>query len=243
MRRFWLKPIGYPFVTKPFRKSVWMDWLRKIHAWLGIWGAVACLIFGVSTIALLHPELFPASRPVETLGALPAPEAGIASHDELADYVAGQMGFISAPILGEVRRRGGGMGAATVGDEMPPAMGAGAQAPAMGMGGGRIQRKPTYLATFSTVSRNVTATYVEGNASIEIKTTRRGLLQTMNFLHLGRGADTGWTLLGDIFSASIILMALTGFFLWNVFAGSRLLGVTVFALGLGATWYFSVAGL
>jgi len=230
MKKYWLKAVGYPFVTQPFRKSTMMDWLRKIHGWLGIWGAIACVIFGVSTIALLHPELFPASEAIETLSTLPAPQSGIASNEELGDFVAAEMSFISTPAYGEVRRRGGGMGAA---------------APAMGgaMGGGRVQNKPTYMATFSAVGKNVVATYIPGNTSIELVTTERGLLRTMNFLHLGRGADQGWTILGDVFSGSLILIVFTGFFLWNVFAGSRLLGVTVFSLGLGLVWYFAAAGV
>ena len=229
-RKFWLKSSGYPLVTKPFRTSKWMDWLRIVHAWLGIWGAVACLIFGVSTIALLHPELFPAGEPVTEISSLEVPASGIASNEELAAFVAGEMGFVSTAELGEPQRRGGGAARLQA-------------AAAMGGGMGRARSsRPMYIATFSSIGREVRATFVEGNESIEVTETTQTLLRTINLMHLGRRARTGWTILGDIFSVAVVLLAITGFFLWNVFSGPRAAALSLFGIGLIFTLYFGLVG-
>ena len=226
MREFWRKPIGYPFLTASFRRSRWMDWLRTVHAWLGIWGAVACLIFGVSTLLLLHPELFPVSEPDVTVRAMPAPEDGIASHQDLGEFVAGEYGLVAAATLGEAPRRGRG----------------GAQAvPAV------ARQQPngpeSFRASFAGINRTVVATYVQGNAAIEITDTQRGLLHTVKLMHLGRGGGLGWKLMGDVFAGSLLILAITGFFLWNVFSGPRALALAVFSIGLGLTTYFAFVGL
>ena len=252
-KKFWLKAVGYPFVTRGFRMSRLMDWMRIGHAWLGIWGTVACLVFGVSTITLQHPELFPRAQAVTTISSLPAPASGLSSNGELADHVAARMGFITEPIEGAARRRGGmgggsgAMGPAAIANSPIAAPGEANMLEADDLaepaGMGRIVRLPTYTAAFTAIGRNVTATYVPGNESIEIVETRQGLIRTMDLLHLGRGAGEGWTLLGDIFSASVVMLALTGFFLWNVFSGARLIGLTVFGAGLGIALYFALAGV
>ncbi len=219
-----------------------MDWLRISHAWLGLWGSVACLIFGVSTIALLHPELFPSSEPEITIHAISAPNRGIASHQELADLIALEYGLSSTPILGNRQLRD---------QRNQPASATGVVSPqtaraASGTSTTSVAqpRSPqNYRASFLGFHRTLIATYVAGNNAIEVTETRRSLLHTVNLLHLGRGGSFGWKLLGDVFSASVILLAITGFFLWNVFSGPRGLALGLFSIGLGLAAYFALAGV
>ena len=62
-------------------------------------------------------------------------------------------------------------------------------------------------------------------------------------MHLGRGGGFGWKLMGDVFAGSLLVLAITGFFLWNVFSGSRAVALGVFSIGLGLTTYFAFAGV
>lgn len=226
MRGFWLKAVGYPFVSTSFRRSRWMDWLRIAHAWFGIWGAVACLIFGVSTILLLHPELFPVSEPDVTVRALPPPDGGIASHQDLGEFVASEYGLVAAATLGE-----------------PPHRGRGGVQETRAVARQRPNGPESFRAAFAGISRTVVATYVQGNAAIEITDTKRGLFHTVTLMHLGRGGGLGWKLMGDLFSASLLILAITGFLLWNVFSGSRGVALGVFSIGLGLTLYFAFVGV
>ena len=221
-KKFWFQPKGYPFVPESLKKTSAVDWLRKIHAWIGVWGAVACIIFGVSTIALLHPNLLPASEPSVEIKSIPVGDANISSPEQLGAFVKQEMNLMTHAAVGTGSRRGNTALAET---------------------NRRIRQLPTHVINFTAVGHSVVATYVEGNDYIEVTETIRGLMQTLNLMHLGRGADFGWKILGDIFSASLILVCLTGFLLWNVFAGSRILGVSVFALGLILTIYFWSAGV
>jgi len=39
---------------QPRKRIHWLKWLRRIHAWVGLWGAAMGLLFGVSGILLNH---------------------------------------------------------------------------------------------------------------------------------------------------------------------------------------------
>ena len=45
---------GYLFLPKRWRKARFLVWLRRTHAWLGLWGAVLGLLFGLSGFLLTH---------------------------------------------------------------------------------------------------------------------------------------------------------------------------------------------
>ena len=248
-KKYWFKPKGYPFVPDSVRKTSAMDWLRKIHAWIGVWGAVACVIFGFSTIALQHPELIPSAQPRVEYRSVPVGNASITSAEQLGHFVKAELGLMTdfaegaGRRLAEVSEGDDSEMAAGMGAAVPMVAGAVAEAPARRAGGGNVVRLPTHTVNFAVPGRSLVANYVEGNDHIEIAESHEGLVRIMYLPHLGRGDGFGWTVLGDIFSGSLILVCLTGFLLWNVFAGSRVLGIGVFALGLFLTLYFVAAGV
>jgi hypothetical protein len=45
---------GYLFLSRRLTRSGFLKWLRRTHAWFGLWGAVFGLLFGVSGFLLNH---------------------------------------------------------------------------------------------------------------------------------------------------------------------------------------------
>ncbi len=49
-----------PLIKKPeiairqAKRTPWLKWLRRIHAWVGLWGAALGLLFGISGFLLNH---------------------------------------------------------------------------------------------------------------------------------------------------------------------------------------------
>ena len=57
------------------RRTTFLKWLRKMHGWIGLWGAALGLLFGTSGILLNHRDVLkiPAVQKQESTIQLPLP--------------------------------------------------------------------------------------------------------------------------------------------------------------------------
>ena len=51
---FGAEPRGYLFLPQSMKRWRFLVWLRRTHAWIGLWGAALGLLFGTSGILLNH---------------------------------------------------------------------------------------------------------------------------------------------------------------------------------------------
>ena len=222
-------PKAHPFLPRRLQTPIFLVWLRRSHGWLGIWGAVAGILFGLTTIAMVHAEVFRTGEDVRTVAQLPLNGAFIGDVDDLGAFVKAELG------LRTEWRQPRNQGAAATG-----AMGSGAR---RGSGAAGAQsNQPVFITQFTSPQTTLDLRYVAGNEYVEITRTERGFFETMNRLHRGNGAQLGWTLLGDAFSGALIVLALSGVLLWSRMDGSRLLAIGLGSAGLLATIYFYMAG-
>ena len=214
-------------------------YLRRSHGWLGIWGAVAGILFGVTTILMVHSDVFPAEEAVQSIVQLPVDGTVIGSVDALGAFVKSELELATdwrAP-----RNQGGaGPGAGAAGTAAMGAMGNGGRRDE-GASGAQISQ-PVYIAQFSSPGRTLDLRYVAGNEYIEITRTERGFVSTLNRLHRGNGAQLGWTLIGDAFSGALIILAISGVLLWSRMDGPRLLAIGLGGAGLVSALYFAMVG-
>ena len=222
-------PKAHPFLPRRLQIPIFLVWLRRSHGWLGIWGAVAGILFGLTTIAMVHAEVFRTGEDELTVVQLPLNGAFVGDVDDLGAFVKAELG------LRTEWRQPRNQGAAAIG-----AMGSGAQ-----RGGGPAgarSNQAVFITQFTSPQTTLDLRYVAGNEYIEITRTERGFFETMNRLHRGNGAQLGWTLLGDAFSGALIVLAISGVLLWSRMDGSRLLAIGLGSAGLLATIYFYMAG-
>ena len=86
-----------------------MVWLKRLHGWIGMWGAIVGLIIGITGITLNHRAAIGAGQANEvTRFQLEIPQNSIAAQSEFELYVKENLGFSSDPVVG----MGGGMAAA-----------------------------------------------------------------------------------------------------------------------------------
>ena len=77
-----LGPAGAAGATprqKTHRRSVvFLRWLRKVHLWVGLWGAAVGLLFGVTGILLNHRAVLkiPVEKTIQRSIQLALPDAG-----------------------------------------------------------------------------------------------------------------------------------------------------------------------
>ena len=206
-------PKAHPFLPRRLQTPIVLVWLRRSHGWLGIWGAVAGILFGVTTVLMVHSEIFPANEAETGIIQLPVNGTAVDSVDDLGAFVKAELG-LSTNWRQPINRSGAGT----------------------------RSNQPVYITQFTSPRRTLDLRYVDGNEYIEITRTERGFLDTLNRLHRGNGAQLGWTLIGDAFSGALIVLAISGVLLWSRMDGSRLLAIGLGGAGLLAALYFGMVG-
>ena len=248
-------PKAHPFLPARLQTPIFLVWLRRSHGWLGIWGAVAGILFGLTTIAMVHAEVFRTGEDVRTVVQLPLNGAFIGDVDDLGAFVKAELGLRTdwrqprnAPpsvAVQEIDEGLHGAGAAVGAAPLAGATGMGAMGGGGRRGGGAVgaqSNQPVFITQFTSPQTTLDLRHVAGNEYIEITRTERGFFETMNRLHRGNGAQLGWTLLGDAFSGALIVLAISGVLLWSRMDGSRLLAIGLGSAGLLSTIYFYMAG-
>lgn len=202
----------YPFLPTSLQGGEFMVWLKRLHGWIGMWGAIVGLIIGITGITLNHRGAIGAgSANVVDRFQLEVPAAGFADSSQLSSFVSQSLGIDSAPL---------------------PAAGA------AGMGRGVVD--PNTLGTrFQSTRERYDVVWVPGNRYASVTHTTSGTISTLNSLHLGNRGGIVWVLVLDAFAGSLIFTALTGILLWSKMDGSALLAMVLFFSFLAGAFYFA----
>jgi hypothetical protein len=210
----------HPFMPAAMHKPAIIRWLKHFHAWFGIAGAVAGVIFAWSGFVLNHRTDFKIGGEIVTVeSTIPAPDArAFADGDEFGLYVKEQLGLFGQP-------RAPGMGGAGMGGGAPTAV----------PGGPVIDTPTRFAASFTAASDAVAATYTAGDEVISIARQERPLQRALNRMHLGQ-------IIMDAFSGALIFLCISGVLIWTRLDGSRLVGAGLIGLSSGLTLFWIFAG-
>lgn len=202
----------HPFLPRAAQSPKFLKWLRRTHAWFGVFGASVGLLFSVTAIFLSHHDFGIDTTTTDTTVDVTIPEGvTIDSAETLGVFLKDELGL-------RVDAR--------------PGMGRG-----MGMGG-----DDSLGVTFNSPGDIILANYKPGSPTISVTTQDRGFLGTINRMHLGNGIPTGWKILGDVFAGGLIFLSISGFLMWTRMHGSRLVALGLLSSTLlGTAYYFSAA--
>jgi hypothetical protein len=201
---------GYLFLPRSLSRGGFLKWLRRTHAWLGLWGAALGLLFGFTGILLNHRDILkiPIGRMQQTEIQLALPEPRPADPKAMAAW------------LGQSLRVDTGQ--ARIKKE---------PAKEVIWQNQTLQQPAAWSITLRSPNRMLSAEYWEGNAFVSVKQGNANLLQTLNNLHKGTGMGVGWVLLVDTLAGALLLLSMTGLLLWTRLHGPRLAAA---GLGLGS---------
>ncbi|MCQ8105441.1 PepSY-associated TM helix domain-containing protein [Methylomonas sp. SURF-2] len=201
---------GYLFLPRRLSRGAFLKWLRRTHAWLGLWGAALGLLFGFTGILLNHRDILkiPIGRMRQTEIQLALPEPRPADARAMAVWLGQSLRIDTA----RARIK---------------------QEPAKEViwQNQTLQQPASWNITLRSPSRLLSAEYWEGNAFVSVKQGNANLLQTLNNLHMGTGMGMGWVLLVDTLAGALLLLSMTGILLWTRLHGPRLAAA---GLGLGS---------
>jgi hypothetical protein len=197
---------GFLFLPRQLTRSGFLKWLRRTHAWFGLWGAALGLLFGVTGFLLNHRAVLkiPAAKMEESRIQLPLPAPTPDNAQALAVFLQQALHVTQAPTI-------------RIEESRP-----------VSWGGGSIRQPARWQINFATPKRMITAEYWAGDASVSVKQTEANLFAFLTRLHMGSGMGVAWILLADTFAGGIIVLSLTGILLWTRLHGPRLA-----AAGLG----------
>ncbi len=195
---------------RAWRRANLLRWLRKVHGWIGLWGAGLGLLFGTSGVLLNHRAVLkiPAAQVQESTVQLPLPAPAPENARAMARWLKDEL---------KLDRE-----ATRVKEESPrPAQ----------WGDRSVMQPAHWTMAFTSPTSSVQADYWAGAPTVTLKRGENNLFATLNNLHKGVGLGIGWVLLVDTLAGSIVLLSLTGVVLWTGLNKRRGVGAVI---GIGS---------
>lgn len=230
------QPETSPAATKPARKrppgtllflprfanrTEVIQWLKRIHAWTGFWGALAFLLIGISGFMLNHRSTLKidTGAPREVMEASIAVDpALIKSPEDLGKWAQGQFGTALEP------RAPRAEGGARRGDRP--------NGERVQMMGRDIREAVVWKQAFNGANATLTIEYTPGSAAVKATKSEQNVWGVLKNMHKGSGMNWIWVLFIDTMAGGLIAMALTGALLWSRLHGRRLAAVGIVTASL-----------
>ena len=182
-------------VTARRRSNTTYRWVRQVHLWIGAWGALATIIYGFTGLVMNHrfgDGAWPQGDSQEAGRAtLQVPAEVRATPEELSLWLRQTQGLDA-----QVIRKG------------PPGGGRDAR------GGQDGKQAPTWSLSGGTATNSWSVEYSPGQDKAELKRSSHTSLAALNRLHKGVGGGWAWLLLADSFAIGMLLLGLSGIWMW-----------------------------
>lgn len=201
---------GYLFLPRSLSRSAFLKWLRRTHAWFGMWGAALGLLFGFSGVLMNHREVLkiPIGRMEQKEIQLSLPEPRPADAQALAVWLGQALGLDTSQARVRIE---------------PPKTVIWHDQP--------YQQPALWQISLRHPNRMMQAEYWLGNHFVSVKQGNANLPTLLPNLHKGTGMGLGWVLLADTLAGGLMLLSLTGILLWTGLHGQRLAAA---GLGMGS---------
>lgn len=201
------------------RRAIFLTWLRKIHLYVGLWGAVLGLLFGASGILLNHRAVLkiPVEKTVQKTVQVSLPAgSSFETPERMSEWLKQELHFETAKAV-LVRRA-------------PPQE--------VIWDGRPVAQPEKWTINLNSPGRGVQAEYYVGNRNLKVDLVDATPIGTLTRLHMSVGASAFWVLLADTIAGSLILLSLTGLLLWTQLHTVRSIAVlTSIGALTAATWY------
>lgn len=205
------------------RSNTTYRWIRQFHLWIGAWGALAAILYGFTGLVLNHrmgESAWPQGNTSEVgHGTLQIPAEARATPEQLSLWLRE-----TQKLDAQVIRKGGPGGPGGRASEGP-----GRSAP------------PKWSLSGGTASHSWSLEYTPGGETAQLKRNQHSPLAAFNRLHKGVGGSTWWTLLADSFAIGMLLLGISGIWMWARGRSAKEMLLSV--MGLATLVLVAVVGL
>lgn len=168
-------------------------WVRQVHLWVGAWGALAAILFGLTGMVMNHrfgDGAWPQGDAEETGRVLlRIPDSARETPEALKAWLAAEHGL--AP---QVFKKG--------------------KPEKAKLGERSVQQPSKWNLSGGSAGRSWSLEYVPGNATAEVKQSRHSTLAALTRLHKGYNGGGLWSWLVDSFAIGMVLLGLSGIWMW-----------------------------
>jgi len=216
---------------RPHRfRNVSFRWMRQIHLWIGAWGALATVVYGFTGLVLNHrfgDNAWPQGDSAEIAKVeLAVPAAARTSAEALSLWLRNAQGLDAQTI--RKGAPGGARGKVEASGKRGDGEKTGTRASDAKAGG----PPPKWNLSGGTARSSWALEYVPGSETADLKKNRQTPLAGLNRLHKGVGGGWAWIVLADSFAIGMLLLGLSGLWMWARGRGVKEVFASVLAVGL-----------
>jgi hypothetical protein len=180
--------------------------IRQLHLWIGAWGALAAIVYGFTGLVMNHrsgDNPWPQGDSIEAgRVVLEVPAPARGSAEDLSKWLLQTQGLDAQNI-----RKGAPRGAPEGAPEQ------------WNLSGGNARESWALQ-------------YNPGEASAEVKHNRQTWLAALNRLHKAVGGGLAWVLLADSFAIAMLLLGLSGIWMWARGRSPKQMAMSVLGVSL-----------
>ncbi len=181
-------------------------WIRQIHLWIGAWGAIAAIVYGFTGLVMNH-----------RMGDNAWPQGESTQTDKVVLQVPAQA-RTSAEALSLWLKQGQGLEAQSI-RKGPPRRAPEGTPDQWSLSGGNAR------ASWA-------VQYKPGDDTAELLHRHQDWLAISNRLHKAVGGGDAWVLLADSFALAMLLLGLSGIWMWARGRSARQMVTSVFAVSM-----------
>lgn len=210
--------LANPLPRRRSRRAVLLTWLRKIHLYVGLWGAILGLLFGATGILLNHRAILkiPVEKTVQRTVQLALPEQKFATPEAMSAWLQDELNFTPEQVV-QIKTQ-----------------------PAKNVvwADREIMQPERWSISLQTPQRGVMAEYFAGNRFVKLDHNDATPIGTLTRLHMSVGVSAFWVLLSDTIAGSLILLSITGLLLWTQLRAMHTVAVST-SIGalMAAIWF------
>lgn len=179
---------------KRSKRAIFLTWLRKIHLYVGLWGAVLGLLFGATGLILNHRAILkiPVEKTVVTSVQLTLPHS-FANPEAMSSWLQQELHFtpVAPPLI-----------------KSQPAK-------TVIWATREVTQPERWTIALNRPGGGISAEYFVGNHYVKLDQIDATPIGMLTRLHMSVGVSAFWVLLSDTIAGSLILLSLTGLLLWT----------------------------
>ncbi len=177
------------------KRANFLIWLRKTHIYLGLWGALLGVLFGVTGIIMNHRVVMklPVQKSVQKIIEIQLPNESFETPELLAAWIAQKMNFkVSQAAFIKVEPS-----KEVIWNDV------------------KVKQPERWAISLHRPDRAINAEYFAGSKVINLENADSTIVGTLTRLHMAVGVNIIWVLIADSIAVSFILLSITGLLLWS----------------------------